>query len=218
MRVLLLSLVSLNLLFFCWARWIDRPPAARVPGVSVAALQLAAPLSREAMAKAKAAVRCASFGPLTSKEALAAVGTALRARSFSPRERATRGEAPDGYWVYIDNLTDSQARTRAMKKLARAGVRDAAALPTNGQVSVGLFSEQSGAELRATAVRAAGLEPIIKPRLQVVDEYWYDVDATGDAALPAVGALMAGITTETSPAWAECPANEPKVASTAATP
>jgi hypothetical protein len=212
MRSLVLTLVLVNVMFFCWAHWIDQPAEARASNASVAALRLAPPLSRTAP-KAKSA-RCDSFGPLTNREALAAVGTALRSRSFDPHERATRGEAADGYWVYIDNLKDSQSRARALKRLAHAGVRDAAALPTNGQVSVGLFSEQSGAELRATAVRAAGLEPIIKPRLQVVDEYWYDVNSTGDAPLPTAAALMTGINADTTPDWSACPAAGAQVAAT----
>ena len=104
------------------------------------------------------------------------MGTALRARSFEPRERVSAGESADGYWVYIDNLRDP-ARPRACAQApGRAGVRDAAAMASSGQVSVGLFSEQAGAELRAAAVRSAGLEPIIKPRLRPVDEYWFDVE------------------------------------------
>ena len=204
MRALVLTLVLVNVLFFCWAHWIDRPAGARAPSASVAALRLAPPVSTEAAARARAAPRCSSFGPLTRDE-LAAVGTALRARRFNPRERAARTEAPDGYWVYIDNLNDGQARSRALKRLARAGIRDAAALATNGQVSVGLFSEKTGAELRANAVRAAGLDPIIKARLQLVDEYWYDVDSTSEVALPAVAALMAGVNGDTTPAWSSCP-------------
>jgi len=211
MSALVLSLVFVNVLFFGWAQWIDLPAGVHGPTASVAALRLAQPSSKAPQAVA----RCASFGPLPSRESLAAVGTALRARSFNPRERATRAEAPDGYWVYIENLNDTQARSRAMKRLARAGVRDAAALPTNGQVSVGLFSEQSGAELRATAVRAAGLEPIVKPRLQMVDQYWYDVDTTSDVTLPTVAALTAGTTMESAaPAWSACQDAEIKVAAT----
>ncbi len=113
MRALILVLVSLNLLFFCWAHWIDRPAGVRAANATVAALQLAPPLSKAmAAANAKAAVRCASFGPLTSKDAVGAVDTALRARSFTPRQRMVRGEIADGYWVYIDNLRDPQARAR----------------------------------------------------------------------------------------------------------
>jgi hypothetical protein len=205
MRAVVLALVFLNVLFFGWAHWIDQPAVAHPANTSVAALRLAPALSKSAAAMARSALRCASFGPLTNREALAAVGTALRARSFSPRERAKRGEVPDGYWVYIDNLNDSTSRARALKRLTRAGIRDAAAMATNGQVSVGLFSEQSGAELRATAVRAAGLEPIIKARLQLADEYWYDVESTSDVTLPTAAALMANLTVDTTPAWSACP-------------
>ncbi len=203
MRALVLTLVLVNVVFFCWAHWIDQPQVTRPAAASVAALRLAPPLSKAEVAKAKAP-RCQSFGPL-SHDALAAVGTALRARSFNPHERSIRAEVPDGYWVYIDNLNDPQARARALKRLARAGIRDAAAMATNGQVSVGLFSEQSGAELRATAVRAAGLEPIIKARLQVADQYWFDVDSSSEMPLPAVGALMGGVNADPTPAWTACP-------------
>ena len=213
MRTLVLTLAFINLLFFCWGHWIDQPAVARKAAASIAALRLAPPASRLAAASVRAS-RCASLGPLTSRDAFATVGTALRARNFDPHERVTKGEAPDGYWVYIDNLNDSQARARALKKLARAGVRDAAALATNGQVSVGLFSEQSGAELRAAAVRSAGLEPIIKARLQPVEEYWYDLDSARDVPLPAVAALMAGINVDTLPAWGTCPSAGATLAAT----
>ena len=212
MRALVLTLALINVLFFGWAHWIDRPVTARAATASVAALRLAPALPK--LANSKAELRCESFGPFTSKDTAAAVDTALRARSLNPRQRVARGELADGYWVYIDNLHDAQARARALKRLARAGVRDAAALPTNGQVSVGLFSEQSGAELRAAAVRAAGLEPIIKPRLQTVDEYWYDITSNSEVPLPPVAALMAGINADTAPAWTACPAATPIPAAT----
>ena len=203
MRALLLTLLFLNVLFFCWAHWIDRPEAGHVASASVAALRLAPPMSKAT--SAKAVQRCASLGPLTSREVAAAVGTALRSHNLDPHERVAKGEAPDGYWVYIDNLNDSQARARALKKLAHAGVRDAAALPTNGQVSVGLFSEKSGAELRANSVRAAGLEPIIKARMQPVDQTWYDVTAASDVPLPTVTDLITGVSVDTVPTWSACP-------------
>ena len=210
MRALVLTLALINVLFFGWAHWIDRPVTGRAATATVTALHLAPALPK--LANGKAELRCESFGPFTSKDTAAAVDTALRARSFNPRERVTRGEVADGYWVYIDNLHDAQARARALKRLARAGVRDAAALPTNGQVSVGLFSEQSGADLRAAAVRTAGLDPIIKPRLQTVDQYWYDVVSNSEVPLPPVAALMAGINVDTQPAWAPCPEAAPPAA------
>lgn len=210
MRALILGLAFLNILFFCWAHWVDQPEAAHAASATVAALRLAPPVTKGT--GLKVVQRCASIGPLTTREVVAAVGTALRSRNLDPHERTAKGEAPDGYWVYIDNLTDSQARARALKKLARAGVRDAAALPTNGQVSVGLFSEKSGAELRANSVRAAGLEPIIKARLQAVDQTWYDVNAASDVPLPTVTELITGVSVDTVPTWGACPAATATVA------
>jgi len=123
------------------------------------------------------------------------------------------GEAPDGYWVYIDKLGDADARARAMKRLAHAGIRDAAVMASSGQISVGLFNGEEGANLRAAAVRSAGLEPIVKSRLRPVDEHWFDVELAGDMPQPAVVALMAGLKADPLPAWGSCPA----AASTATT-
>jgi hypothetical protein len=210
MRALVLTLAFLNVLFFSWAHWIDQPEAGRKASASVAALRLAPPASKAT--SAKVLQRCASLGPLTSREVVAAVGTALRSHNLDPHQRIAKGEAPDGYWVYIDNLHDGQSRARALKKLAQAGVRDAAALPSNGQVSVGLFSEKSGAELRANSVRAAGLEPIIKARMQSVDQTWYDVNSASDVTLPTVTELITGVSVDTVPTWGTCPNSAATVA------
>lgn len=210
MRALVLTLAFLNVLFLGWSHWIDQPEGGHTASAAVAALQLAPPVSKSASLKVMP--RCASLGPLTNREVLAKVGTALRNRNLDPHERVAKGEVPDGYWVYIDNLNDGPARTRALKKLARAGVRDAAALASNGQISVGLFSEKSGAELRATSVRAAGFEPIIKARMQPVDEYWYDINSPSDVPLPTVTELITGVSVDTVPTWVACPSAAATVA------
>ena len=225
MRVLFLSLVLANLLFFGWSYWIDKPVAGRADPASVAPLQLhaaaaastptasastfTAAASTPAAGGAATAARCSSFGPLTDPAAATVVNTALRARNFTPRERYVQADVVDGYWVYIDNLRDPDARARALRRLTRAGVRDAAALAGSGQVSVGLFNEQAGANLRAAAVRSAGLEPVIEARSHPVKEYWFDVDLPNDVPPPAVGSLVEGLTLAASPAWAACPANNP---------
>ena len=59
-----------------------------------------------------------------------------------------------------------------------------------------------------------GLDPIIKPRMQTVDQYWYDVDATSDMPLPATATLTAGINVDTAPAWVTCPAEAAAAANT----
>jgi hypothetical protein len=215
MRALLLGLAFANLAFFGWAHWIEQPPVGVPAPSGVAALQLAPVTARPVAAGAHSALRCASLGPLIDGETAVAVGTALRARGLEPRERVNTGEAPDGYWVYIDKLGDPDARARAMKRLARAGIRDAAVLASSGQISVGLFNGEEGANLRAAAVRSAGLDPIVKSRLRPVDEHWFDVELAGDMPLPVVVALMAGLKAEPLPAWGACPT---AATATAATP
>jgi hypothetical protein len=172
---------------------------------TTAAAATAAPAASAAADGTAGSTRCSSFGPLTDPAAAAVVSTALRARNFTPRERSVQADVADGYWVYIDNLRDPEVRARALRRLARAGVRDAAALAASGQVSVGLFNEQAGANLRAAAVRSAGLEPVIEARSHPVKEYWFDVELPGGVPPPAVGSLVEGLNLAAPPAWAACP-------------
>jgi len=209
-RHLLLSLSLANLLFFGWAHWIDTPPAAPVAVAHVPALLLlnaapAAPAPADAPASpAGGPLRCVSLGPVAEAAAIASLSTALRARNLTPRERRGTAIVTDGYWVYIDNLRDATARGRALQRLTRSGVRDAAALADSGQVSVGLFSAKEGADKRAAAVRAAGFDPVIEVRSHPVNAYWLDVDLPSDYPPPAVGALAAGLNREAEPAWSVC--------------
>jgi hypothetical protein len=196
MRVTLYLLVLLNLLFFGWARWIDVPPAGRTPAPL-------APLELEAPASAAGPMRCTSLGPLPDTKAAAALATALRTRNLTPRERQRQVAVPDGYFVYVDHLADAAARASALKRLARGGVHDAAALAA-GQVSVGLFSSEEGARQRARQVRAAGLEPVIEPRSRNVTAFWLDVRLARDQAPPAAAALGNGLDLPEEPAWGEC--------------
>ncbi len=198
MRALLYTLIAANLLFFAWSHWVDAPRPGPHRAAPMQALAIAAPNDPVAM-------RCASLGPLAAAADSAALKTALQARNLPGRERQQAGQEIEGYWVYIDRLGDAAARDRALRQLNRFGVRDAAALGESGQVSVGLFSEKTGADKRAAAVRAAGFEPAIEVRQHTVDQYWLDVDLASDVPLPAVAALTAGLGINTTPQWGACP-------------
>lgn len=198
MRALLYTLILVNLLFFAWSQWIDAPR----PGP-----HRSSPMQTLAMAATddRVTTRCASLGPLATAVDSAALRTALQARNLLSRERQQSSQEIEGYWVYIDKLSDAADRDRALRRLNRFGVRDAAALGSTGQVSVGLFSEKTGADKRAAAVRAAGFEPAIEVRQHTVDQYWLDVDLASDVPLPAVAALIAGLSINTTPQWGACP-------------
>ena len=198
MRALLYTLILANLLFFAWSHWVDAPR----PGP-----HRSAPLPTQAIAALNDPVtmRCASLGPLSSAVDSAALRRALQERNLPGRERQQVSQEIQGYWVYIDKLSDAAARDKALRRLDRFGVRDAAALGATGQVSVGLFGEKTGADKRAAAVRAAGFEPTIEVRQHNVTQYWLDVDLASDVPLPAVAALIAGLSISTTPLWGACP-------------
>ena len=208
MRALLITLALANLLFFGWSRWVDKPLAGQGPIAGVPAIRIVAEgAAPAATTPAASAARCASLGPLPDEVVASVVGSALRARNFAPRERDVQTQQADGYWVYIDNLHDPSTRELALKKLARAGVHDAAALNNSGQVSVGLFSAQAGANMRAAAVRAAGLDPVIEARTHQGKEIWFDIDTTNGTPPPPVNALVQGLNLAAPPAWSACPAS-----------
>ena len=198
MRALLYTLILANLLFFAWSHWVDAPRPGPHRSAPLPTLAIAAPNDPVTM-------RCASLGPLAAAVDSAALRRALQERNLPGRERQQASQQIEGYWVYIDKLADATTRAKALAQLNRFGVRDAAALAETGQVSVGLFSEKTGADKRAAAVRAAGFEPAIEARQHNVTQYWLDVDLASDVPLPAVAALIAGLSISTTPLWGACP-------------
>jgi len=204
-RALLLALGLANLLYFGWSQMVDSPPRAAAAGRGIAPLARAAATPAAAPA-VPAAVRCATLGPLADDNAVGALRTALQARNLVATVRHAQGEAIDGYRVYIDQLASRPARARAVQRLARAGIRDAVVDADAGELGLGLFNDQAGADKRAGVARAAGFDTHIEKRAHTVPEHWLDVTLGPDMPLPAVAALAAGLDLATAPEWAACPA------------
>lgn len=207
MRTLFLGLLCVNLLFLAWAHWVDAPRVARGPDTlsRLPRLQLvneAPPAQRAPPASVRKMSltgspgaqlqSCTSVGPFGDMASAARTAGILLEHGFNPQDRAEKGEAVDGYWVYVEGMhTDAQV-AQVLQRLERSGFTDARAMkPTAGalRVSVGLFSKRDRAERRAVAVRHMGLEPQIGERRFPGTVYWVDV------AVPVVGlpaeALMA---------------------------
>lgn len=190
MRVFFLLLVLVNLLFFGWSNWIDRPtPRARA--AAVPALKLAAASSPAE----PSAMRCRSLGPYDDESAAGAAAKVLTQRGLTARSRRADITSIEGYLVYIFASDEAQQR-RALRQLERAGLRDAAAINDEAhgrRVSAGLFSEHKRAEERAEAVRRAGLEPAIEERQKSVSQWWLDVSLAATAPpLRADDVVLAG--------------------------
>ena len=184
MRVIFLLLVLANLLFFGWANWVDRP-APRVRAAPVPALQLAPAAPAHAVA---GATRCRSLGPYADEAGATAAGAVLAGRGVAVRSRHVEATVADGYWVYIA-AADARQQKQVLQQLARAGVHDAAVVSDatpGSRVSAGIFTEQKGAEERAAAVRAAGLEPVLEARRKTTSAWWLDLTLAAAAADPRV--------------------------------
>jgi hypothetical protein len=118
------------------------------------------------------------MGPFAETGVAAAAIESLRAHGWQPRDRSVDSSVPDGYWVYIPELT-SAAQRDVLAKLNAAGIHDAASMTQPEQsdrVSVGFFSDQMHAVRRAEQVRALGFKPVLDLHERTVSVHWLDVD------------------------------------------
>jgi hypothetical protein len=186
-RNVFLVLIVLNVAFFGWARWIDRPHEAAVaaaPGRAVPALELTQ-LPATAPATAAPLTHCRSIGPFPDTAAAAATADALRSRGLQPHERSVNTTVPDGYWVYVEDLKDAAARRKVISTLNAAGMRDAAAMPDEAErVSVGVFSDQRHAVHRAEQVQELGFRPVLSVHQRSVSTAWLDVELKANESDP----------------------------------
>ncbi len=161
MRLVVLSLLVINLAFFCWAHWIDTPPKVAasaerdpsipplqlvserlrrrqpLPGAAASAAPAAASTPDPAAASTSTATatssgHCRTLGPFEDANAANAAAARLRAHGFSPRDRSAESANPNVYWVYIGELTADMQR-RAIAQLNAAGIKDAAPMTSPEQ-------------------------------------------------------------------------------------
>lgn len=212
-RTAVFVLIFVNLVFMAWAHWIDvplEPPVnqtdARLPRLVLAsegpvrlsratkaAVSAAVPLPSEASAATlpPGTRRCVSVGPFNELVQVTHAAALLQERGFTPQQRTEVGDIRDGFWVYVGGIKSAADETRVLHTLQEAGISDAramAAADDGRRVSVGLFSERSGAERRARAVQHLGFSPDIVDRHRSGPTYWVDLDlGTSDAAVPTEG-------------------------------
>jgi hypothetical protein len=183
-------LLGLNVVFFGWSRWVDRPRDGAVASTSapaVPALELtqlpAKPVAPTA--PAEASTHCRSIGPFADTAATSGTLDALRAHGLQPRSRTVETTAPDGYWVYVEDLKDAAARRKVISTLNANGIRDAVAMADETErVSVGVFSDQRHAVHRAEQVQELGFKPVLSVHQRTITSAWLDVDLKPNEADP----------------------------------
>jgi hypothetical protein len=177
-RNIFLFLLVLNVAFFGWARWIDRPhdvAVASSSSPSVPSLELTQ-LPPTPPAPTAPPTHCRSIGPFADAAAAAGTADALHSHGLQPRARNVDSLVPDGYWVYVEDLKDAAARRKVISALNAAGMHDAAAMDEAERVSVGVFSDQKHAVHRAEQVQELGFKPVLSVHQRNVSTAWLDVD------------------------------------------
>ena len=84
-----------------------------------------------------------------------------------------------------------------MRNIQNAGLRDAFAMPDDPdfRVSVGLFTDESRAEARATAVRQLRLQPVVAPRTRQETTFWLELPGTAREAVDLAHLAAEGVDT-----------------------
>lgn len=199
-RNVVLALILANLLYFGWSHWVGGNRAALQPVASNA------PKPAPVSAPPPPPPPCATVGPYTDELATMRAQKQLEAAGWGVIRRDATRQVNDGYWVYISDLKSSAGQEDVLRKLRRANIRDAFAMPNDAEyrVSVGIFSEQSGAEDRAKRVRGLNLAAQIADRQRDETAIWLDVPGVAAAALSdgrvaTAGVDLAGVRIETCP-------------------
>jgi hypothetical protein len=200
-RAVFLILLSANLLFLAWAKWIDTPRDAgsadalsRLPRLKLVTEAPATPKPTSDVGQKMAyhipdpAQTCTSIGPFGDIASSARVAGLLHSRGYNPRQRAEEGETVEGYWVFVGGAESEDDAAQLVARLEMKGFTDAHVMKnfsTNRRISVGMFSTRERAEKRAAAISNLGLQPEIGERKFPGTIYWVDVVRnSGDSALP----------------------------------
>jgi hypothetical protein len=188
-RNLFLALLLVNVVFFGWSRWVDRPrdatlAAAMRSPAAVPSLELTQ-VSAKPVAAPEPATHCRSIGPFADAAEAIPTADGLRLRGLQPRPRGVDTTIPDGYWVYVEDLKDAAARRKVISTLNANGIKDAAAMGDEAErVSVGVFADQRHAVRRAEQVQELGFKATLSLHQKTISSNWLDVDLKPNDADP----------------------------------
>jgi hypothetical protein len=199
-RAVFLVLLSANVLFLAWARWIDAPrdagaqdslsrlprlqlvsessPGPKPTSATFSSATASRPILQMSFRPAEPGQTCTSLGPFSEIVSAARAAGLLTQRGFHLQQRAEEGETIEGYWVFVGGMQSDEEVAQVVGRLEKSGFNDAHIMrnySTNRRVSVGMFSTRERAEKRAAAVRDMGLQPEIGERRFPGTVYWVDV-------------------------------------------
>jgi hypothetical protein len=138
--------------------------------------------STEVQAKATSSpaskTECRALGPFREKNAAASAIRRLSDAGIAGNLRADTQQVRIGYWVYLPSYSSHAAAERAVARLRRAGYSDFYIIgggEHQNAVSLGVFTEEDGADARAAQVGKFGFKPKIDDRFKDEPVYWVDM-------------------------------------------
>lgn len=168
-RVLVLVLVAANVLYFGWSRWVrEETPRLVTPSAAIDTQVAALPPPP-----------CTTIGPIDDETQALEIDALLRDRQLTPARRVITTSEHAGWWVYVASA-DVAGQERVLRRIQRAGMQDAFAMPDDAtfRVSVGLFREEAGARSRAETVGSLALDAIVEERFEPKATVWFDLPGT----------------------------------------
>lgn len=196
MRTLFFALLAANLGLLGWAMLTPAaPPMPTSPPPDVPRLRLASEIkvasagaaspagaasstaTATATAAAVAAAACRSIGPFASEAEATRAATAFGDGGYDARTRTEESRLAEGFWVSLPAQRDTRAETRALARLARAGITDASVMADTDarRISVGIFTDRDRADRRAAELRRLGYVPDVTERLRIGTSWWIDL-------------------------------------------
>ena len=207
MRNVFLTLLFMNLAYFAWSHWIDKPPPppvnesiSRLPRLKLASEEPPAPPRGNAAEKTALNVSpaCLSVGPFGDVDNAARAAASLREKGFDPRQRAEAGQGSLEYAVYVGGMKSETEAKRLLQNLKSKGFGDAL-MATDGEeagrrVSLGHFGERAPADERARAARVKGFKAEVAEYRQSGTLYWLDlVPPAGITTVPIADLFAEGV-------------------------
>jgi cell division protein FtsN len=117
------------------------------------------------------------------------LSVSLLAMGLQTEMRTESIDQQEGYWVLIPPQHNREAAVAIVKQLREAGISDLWRF-TSGSlahaISLGLFNQESRAEVRRKDIAAKGFEAEVRPRYRQKNTYWLDFSYTGAAPLSEV--------------------------------
>ncbi len=140
----------------------------------------------QAETKPELPLQCGSVGPVAKRAQADQLSLRLRAIGLQPDLNTEIRNDQEGYWVLVPPQKDRRTAVRIVKRLQEAGVTDLWRF-TSGDlahaISLGLFRNESRAEIRRKSIADKGFEVEVRPRYRQKTLYWLSFTYSGDSPL-----------------------------------